>query len=277
MAMLVRLMFVCLILRTGLSMGEAIPPSRVVSINLCTDQLLLMLADPGQIASISYLARDPESSFVADLAVAYPLNHARLEEMIGLRPDLVLAGAYTDPRLLRQLMRLGMRVEQFPLTHSIQGIQQDIRRMASLLVRPQQGKALIEFMQTKIARVQTGMAQWSPPKALFYQPRGYTSGRNTLQDEALKVAGWHNIAAGLGIEGYAPIDLETLLLAQPRQIFTSSHSADTDSRAQQQLGHPALRKILKHRPMQEIPFKYWICAGPMMADAITLLHATHVQ
>ncbi len=222
-------------------------------------------------------ARDPESSFVADRAVAHQVNHARLEELIGLRPDLVLAGAYTDPRLLRQLKRFGMHVEQFPLTHSIPGIEEDIRRMASLLGRPLQGKQLIESMQAKIVLIQTKAEQTQPPKALFYQPRGYTSGRNTLQEEALKVAGWDNIAAGLGIEGYAPIDLESLLLAQPQQIFTSGHSTDTDSRAQQQLNHPALRKLLKDRPMQEIPFKYWLCAGPMIADAITLLNAAHVH
>jgi len=270
-----RLTLVWLMLGSGLSQADETPPTRVVSINLCTDQLLLMLADPGQIASISYLARDPESSFVADQATAYPLNHARLEELIGLRPDLVLAGAYTDPRLLMQVKRFGLRVEQFPLTSSIQGIQQDIRRMASLLGRPKQGAALIESMQTKMAHIQTGVAQRPPPRALFYQPRGYTSGTNTLQDAALVVAGWRNIAAGLGIAGYAPIDLEALLLAQPQQIFTSSHSAETESRAQQQLGHPALRKVLKHRPIHEIPFKYWICAGPMIAEAINLLHAAH--
>lgn len=267
---------ILLLLSSGVD-AEALGPSRVVSVNLCTDQLLLMLADPVQVASISYLARDPESSFVADQALAYPVNHARLEELISLRPDLVLAGASTDPRLLRQLKGFGMPVERFPLTSSIDGIKRDIRRMAALLGRTQRGRALIETMEAKIALIETAAEHGPPPKALFYQPRGYTSGLYTLQDEALRIAGWRNVAAELGIEGYAPIDLESLLLAQPEQLFSSSHIAGAHSRAQQQLQHPALARLRKNRPMREIPFKYWICAGPMIADAIGALDAAHEQ
>ncbi|MEN8179700.1 MAG: ABC transporter substrate-binding protein [Pseudomonadota bacterium] len=271
------ILIILLLIGSGALANER-TPKRVVSINLCTDQLLLMLAEPAQIASVSYLARDPDSSFVAEQALAYPINHARLEELITLQPDLVLAGAYTDPRLLRQLKRFGMRVEKFPLTDSIEGIKADIRRMAELLGRPQQGRELIETMTSKIARVEKEQDHGLlPPKALFYQPRGYTSGKQTLQDAALQAAGWRNIAAELGIEGYASIDLETLLLAEPEQLFTSSHTSGAHSRAQQQLYHPALQRLLNDRPILEIPFKYWICAGPMIADAIAVLHDAHVE
>ncbi|MEW8692284.1 MAG: hypothetical protein AB2535_14510, partial [Candidatus Thiodiazotropha endolucinida] len=56
-----------LMLISGMAIA-AEPPRRVVSVNLCSDQLLLMLADPQQVASVSYLSRDPDSSFVADAA-----------------------------------------------------------------------------------------------------------------------------------------------------------------------------------------------------------------
>ncbi len=256
-------------------MADEAVPKRVASVNLCTDQLFLMLAEPAQIASISHLARDPDSSFVADEALKYPINHAQIEELLGVQPDLVLAGAYTDPRLLRQLEHFNIRVEQFPLTHSIEGIKADIRRMAELLGRAQQGRQLIQIMTNRIAQTPTGTAQDSPAKAIFYQPRGFTSGKGTLQDAALKAAGWRNIAAEQGIQGYAPIDLEALLLAMPEQLFTSSHSTGTQSRAQQQLQHPALQRLLEHQPIREIPFKYWICAGPMIADAIRDLNTAH--
>jgi iron complex transport system substrate-binding protein len=250
-------------------------PSRIVSINLCTDQLLVMLAEPGQIASISHLARDPESSFVAAQAGNYPSNHARLEELLVLKPGLVLAGVYTEPRLLQSLRRFGITVEQFPLTSTLTGIEADIRRMAGLLGQPERGERIILEMQAKLARIETGSDRNDWPKALFYQPRGYTSGSHTLQDEALRLAGWRNLAAEAGIEGYAPIDMETLLLAEPDQLFSSGHTASAYSRAQQQLHHPALRQLLNKRPMVEIPFKYWFCAGPMIAEAIATLHAAH--
>jgi len=271
-----RLLCLALACLIGVAQGRE-APTKVVSINLCTDQLLLMLAAPGQIASVSYLARDPDSSFMARAAGVYPLNHARAEELIALRPGLVLAGAYSDPRLLQLLRSLGMQVEQFPLTHSISGIETDIRRLAGLLGRERRGAALITRMRARLARIATPTPTppRQRPKALFYQPRGYTSGRHTLQDEALGLAGWRNLAADLGIEGYAPIDLERLLLARPQQIFSSEPVSGAYSRARQLLDHPALRALLGDRPMVQIPYKYWICAGPMIADAVSLLAAAH--
>jgi iron complex transport system substrate-binding protein len=252
----------------------AAPPARVVSINLCTDQLLVMLAAPEQIASLSYLAADPDSSFVADRAGRYPLNHARLEELIALNPDLVVVGTPANPRLLAQLEQLGLSVEQFPLTHSIAGIEQDIRRLARLLQQETAGEALIERMTTNLPAPDSS-PETSAPKAIFYQPRGYTSGTGTLQDEALRLAGWRNLAAELGVEGYAQIDLERLLLSSPERIFTSSHHRGTGSRAEAQLDHPALRRMMQGRPLVEIPYKYWLCAGPMITDAVALLLEAH--
>ena len=49
------------------------PPARVVSINLCTDQLALLLAAPGQLLSVSWLSQDPQSSMLA--AAAARLSH----------------------------------------------------------------------------------------------------------------------------------------------------------------------------------------------------------
>ena len=256
------------------ALAQAAPPARVVSINLCTDQLLVMLAGPGQIASLSYLARDPESSFVAARAGRFALNHARLEELIALRPDLILAGTPTNPRLLSQLRRLGLRVEQFPLTHSINGIHRDIRRLAMLLGKQQEGELLIETMTSRLSELKPQIEP-GQPKALFYQPRGYTSGSETLQDEALRLAGWRNLAAELGIEGYARIDLEALLLARPERIFTSSHGSGNGSKAEAQLDHPALRKLMQGRSPVKIPYKAWLCAGPMIVEAVSLLVAAH--
>ena len=52
-----------------LSLAPAAPagaaPLRVVSINLCTDQLAMLLAAPGQLVSVTHLARDPEASVMA--------------------------------------------------------------------------------------------------------------------------------------------------------------------------------------------------------------------
>ena len=250
--------------------------TRVVSINLCTDQLLLLLADRSQVASITFLAQDRTSSFVAEEATHHLVNHARVEELIALQPDLILANEYSDPALVLLLERLGFQVERFPNANAIQTIRDNIHRLASLLGQERRGDQLIAEMDRRIELI-AAKPRATRPRALFYQVRGYTSGQNTLQDEALQLAGWQNLSSQVGINGYAQIDLETLLLAEPEQLFTSSYAANTDSLGQRQLHHPALQQLAGGKLLAEIDYRFWICGGPMIADAIEALDVAHWQ
>ena len=243
-------------------------PQRVVSVNLCSDQLLLMLADPQQVASVSYLSRDPDSSFVAEQAQAFIHNHARTEEIIRFKPDLVLVTPHTNPRLRTTLEQLGYPLQQLSLGNRLEDIYEDIRQLSARLGQQSRGDSLIAKMQQQLTHTQPITDR---PTAVFYQPRGYTSGADTLQDQALRLAGWNNLAAQQGVKGYTPVPLEEVLLWQPDTLFTSTYSGSGDSLAERQLHHPALQRLLIRKPIQEIPYKYWICPGPMLADAVTLL------
>ncbi|MCU7943995.1 MAG: ABC transporter substrate-binding protein [Candidatus Thiodiazotropha sp. (ex Cardiolucina cf. quadrata)] len=257
-----------LMLISGMAIA-AEPPQRVVSVNLCSDQLLLMLADPQQVASVSHLSRDPDSSFVADAAAAFPLNHARAEEIIRLKPDLILVTPHTNPRLRTTLEQLGYPLHQLSLGHRLDDIVEDIRQLAARLGQESRGESLIQQMRRRLPSKAAKAAHL--PTAIFLQPRGYTSGRDTLQDEALRLAGWRNLAAQQGVEGYTPVPLEQVLHWQPGTLFTSAYNGAGDSLAERQLRHPALQRLLADNPMVEIPYKYWICPGPMLADAVALL------
>lgn len=261
-----------LLLARGAAAGA---PQRVVSINLCTDQLLLMLADPAQVASVSRLARSPENSFVAAQAMSYPVNHAWTEEILALRPDLVLASEHTSSRLVTALEGVGLRVERIKGGKDLPGIVAGIRRLAELLHRTAEGEALVAGMLQRL-RVPESQAEEQRPKAIFYQPRGYTSGRGTLQDLALGLAGWRNPAAEAGVKGYRPVDLERVLSWQPDVIFTSVADYAGGSVAERFINHPALTRMLEGRVPQKMPYKYWICAGPMVAEAVERLRRARV-
>lgn len=252
----------------------ATKPQRIVSLNLCTDQLLLLLVPAERIVSISALSQDPNSSYMADAAQGHHANHGKSEEILPLNPDLVLASGFAARPAVELLRKLGHRVEMLPMANTIAGIHNNIMAVASLVGEEAKGIKIIEQMDKRIAQVQ---AQLTGPsnKAIFYQPRGYTSGNNTLQDEALRLAGWQNVAADMGINGYSQIGLEQLLMAQPEQIFTSSYAPGTSSMAQRQLQHPVLLQLTENRPMVEIDYRLWICDGPMIADAIEALAAAH--
>lgn len=252
----------------GAHTGFAAPPQRVASINLCADQLLLMLAAPGQIVSVSHLARDPEHSYFANRARPYPPNHAQLEELIALAPDLVLGSRYSDPALKAALAGLGIPFEPLPPATDLQQILRNVRHTAARLGRPEAAAIALRPLLGLPAPTPSSEAA---PKALLLQPNGYTAGLDTLQHTAMQLAGWRNLAAEQGIRGFSPLDLERLLLLEPDRLLHSSFHGKAPSRARAFPRHPALVHLTGSRPPLEIPYRYWICGGPMLADAVSLL------
>jgi len=246
-------------------------PQRIASVNLCTDQLLLMLADPAQIATVSDLSLEHNSSFMADAASRHQINHGRAEEILTVQPDLIVAGQYAPRGLLELLTKLGYRVERFPLTSNIREIKENIRKMAQLVGAQERGESMVRRMEKRIAKIESQQPS-QKPTAAFYQPNGYTSGTDTLQHAALAAAGWENVMSKTGMSGYGDVSLEKLLLLAPEQLFTSSYAPGTDSLAQRELNHPVLKRMTQGRPIINIGYKYWICGGPMIADAIGILH-----
>ena len=114
---MIRMLFaVLLVVFVGMRPGISVAHSyskRVVSINLCTDQLAMLMADRDQLLSVSRLAYVPNTSLMVDTAQKFIMNHGNAEEIIRLRPDLVLAGIYTPTNTINLLKRFGIPVAQF--------------------------------------------------------------------------------------------------------------------------------------------------------------------
>lgn len=245
-------------------------PERVVSINLCTDQLAMGLAASGQLLSVSWLAADPRSSAMAKQAKAYPLNRAQAEEVYLMHPDLVLAGQYSAPATLGLLRQLGLKVVTFAPATSMAGVRANILRMGEVLGREKQAKEEVAKLDARLARL-------APPKdapeqtlALYY-PNGYSPGRGTLAEAIVKAAGFRNLAAETGRTGAGNLPLERLVMARPKVIVTTRPYPGA-SRAEAILRHPALREVeAGAKIVQSGP--EWVCGTPAVADAVAELAA----
>src|SRR5258708_35479885 len=77
---------------------------RIVSMNVCTDQLLIRLADRQQILGLSRYSRDAWQSFAADDARRYPILSGGAEDVLVLRPDVVVASLF-HKRSTRELLK----------------------------------------------------------------------------------------------------------------------------------------------------------------------------
>lgn len=244
-------------------------PRRVVSMNLCTDQMALLLAGPGQLHSVSYLAMDPGSSVLADLAKELVVNHGQAEEIFLMEPDLVLAGTFTTRATVNLLRELGIRVEEFAPESSIEEVRANLIRMGDLLGHPERGAAMVGELDAELARLDRTRPEGRT--VATYYANGYSSGAGTLVDAILRRAGLINIADRFGIAGTMRLPLEVLLIAAPDIVADGADRAGPPALAEQNFVHPAYRALMETSRSVGVPSRYTICGGPFTADAMRLL------
>jgi len=246
--------------------GAAERPHHVTSLNLCTDQLLVALADPGDIASLSPLAGDPGISGIAASADRWPDNRASAEEILREQVDLVLAEPGGAGPTVALLQRLGVRVETVPMVDRLEQIATTVRQVAAWLGQQERGDALIREMERKLAEI-------PPPTeritALLYEANGWTVGKGTLSDDVLNAAGFVNQAERLGVSGYGAVSLERVLADPPDLLIENRYRVGEISLAEMLLDHPAFLHTKLRRI--NIPDRMLICGTPSIADAALAL------
>jgi len=244
-------------------------PERVVSMNLCTDQLALLIAGEGQLISVSHLAREQRSSVLAEQAARVPVNHGRAEEVFLMRPDLVIAGTFTTRATVEMLRRLGMRVEEFAPANSFDDIRANIRRMGALLGREARAETLVANFNDGLADVEAA-AGGSDPLAALYYTNSYTSGVGTLADEIVTASGLQNLSERYELQGTVKLPLELLVMGAPDLVIGREAFSQAPALARENYQHPALRAFGAIAEMQS---KYWICGAPFTLQAATNLLA----
>lgn len=247
-------------------------PQRVVSINLCTDQLAMVIAGPGQLVSVSRLARDPALSNLSDAAAALPVNDGRAEEIVPLSPDLVLAGRFTARATVALLRRLGGHVEEFVPARSFGDIRVDLLRMGRLLGRPDRAAQLVASFDAKMTDLGASAPAGRRPIAVVYHIGDRAEGHGTLADQLLVTAGWRNLAADLGIVGNGSLPLEILASNKPDLILVGSAEASWSTAVHPNARHPALLTAVGGIDrLQVIPDRTTVCGTPAVVEAVEWL------
>lgn len=254
----------------------ALTPKRVVSMNLCTDQLAMLLAGPGQLLSVSNLTLETEGSVMVEEAQKYKINYGLAEEVFLMKPDIILAGFYTTRSSIALLQRLGFRVEIFPLAHSFDDIRNNIKKMGNLLNRNERADELIRDFDNALANFKVDKTTPAPLAALYYA-NSYTSGSNTLANDIVTAAQFKNLSSHLNLKGFRRFPLELLIYNTPDLIVTSQKWSDAPALAQQSLQHPALVHLQKQSGLFPLADKYWICGTPFVTEAVRNLVSMREQ
>lgn len=253
--------------------ARADAPRRVVTINLCLDQAALRLAAPGQLVGVSYLARNPDTSVLADRARDIPIARPTAESILELRPDLVVFDAMAHPNVKRLVRAAGVPILELPWATSLEESETLITRMADALGRSAQGRELIAAMRQR----QRQLTKPGPPTATaaVLQANLLTAGKGSLMDELLGLTGYRNLAADLGISDYGRFSLEAVLAGQPDVVILDEGSNANPARATSFVDHPALAALARRARILSLPMRYSICAGPENLDAMQRLREAH--
>ena len=235
----------------------------IVSLNPCTDAILAEVADPGQLLAISHYSQSAASSSM-DLATARRFRRVggSVEEVLALRPDVVVSGNFMSPATVGAMAGLGMRLEQLPIASTVADSEAQVRALAQLAGHPERGEALV-------ARIETALAKAAPPPGakpittVVWQSGGMVPGDGTLIAELLRRTGFANFAAARGLGQADVLPLEAMLADPPELILVTGDARSNEDRL---LAHPVLAALTTTR-RERLDSRLLWCGGPTIVRA----------
>lgn len=261
-------LFGILLAKSGLAYADR--PERIVSLNLCADQYLMVLADRDQVASLTHHAQNPELSYQAKQAESWPVSRGSAEELMKLQPDLVIASKIRRPAIRAFLSTRNVQVVEIGPAHSYEDIIRQARLIGDAIGQPERADAFITDMDKRLKRSEDRQSARALTAA-HYQRRGFLTGSNTLFSDIMAKAGLQNIAASLGAGRTQHISMETLLYRRPDVLIISSPLQEGADLGSDLLKHPALRDIYSQTHLIDVPESLTICGGPSYPAAVEAL------
>lgn len=259
---------------SGLAASAGAPvgaePRRIVSLNPCLDAILVRVADRAQIAALSHYSHDPSATSAGALGLSLPITYESAEEIVALRPDLVLAAGHSGPATRAALQTLNIPVETFGVPNSVLQSQAQVKRIAALVHRPKQGATLI-------AAIDAALAKAAPPpgarrlSALVFEAGGLVSAPHTLVDELLTRCGFDNAAVRYGVTHTSDLPLERLVADPPQVLLAGEARPGAPTWADRILAHPALARVGPRMMRAGFPERLTFCGGPTLIDAAQTL------
>jgi iron complex transport system substrate-binding protein len=263
-----RLLLAGAVLGMSISASPAAAP-RIVSMNICTDQMLLALADPAQIIGLSRFSRDARQGWVEG-AQKFPILSGGAEDILVLKPDVVTASQF-DKRSTRELLKAnGVNLVELPVPRSLGEVRDQIREMGKIAGHPERATAEIARLDAAIADARR-IASNGHFRVLPLSRRGWVPGRDSFVGAILAEAGLANAAGDLGADFGGFASLEQIVQLKPDFLVVSDagERAEDDGRAF--LLHPALERFYPRDKRIVIPERMTECGGVLLADALNTL------
>ncbi|MEO9598901.1 ABC transporter substrate-binding protein [Parasphingorhabdus sp.] len=251
-------------------------PKRVISINPCADALLMQLADKHQIKSISHYSHDERATSIGlSLARQFPATSGTAEEILAMRPDLVVAGSHIAIPTERALDRLGIPLIKLSIPQSVAESQQQITELSEIVGAPRRGIRLNKSITAAFAKAKPADDKLIP--ALIWRSGGLVPGAGTLPGELLRRTGFENVSKSYGLKQWDILPLEHLVARPPRLLFSNNAEVKGSRYSDRLLSHPVLKSLSHRITVADYPARLLHCAGPTLIEAVGTLSAARRQ
>lgn len=245
-------------------------PQRIVSLNPCLDVILVRVADRSQIGALSHYARDDYGSTIADIARTLPFTYETAEEVIALRPDLVMTGKHSSLATRNALGRLNIPTALFGVPESVVESLEQVREVARAVGHPERGEALVAEIEAAIAAAAPPPGM-TPPTALVYLPGGFASGPGTLMDDMMTRAGLRNAVGRYGLTRTGNVPLERVIADPPEIMLSGEAYPGAPGWAERIMEHPALSRVAGRMQKAVFPERLLFCGGPVLIQTAAAL------
>lgn len=245
------------------------PARRIVSLDYCADQYVLALADRTAIAAVSTDAT-ASFSYLRNRARGIPTVRARAEDILALKPDLVVRAYGGGYGIADQLARAGIPTLQTPNANDFAEIRAAILTMATALHAPDRGAAMAAAFDARLVRLKA--LTHSRETAMYVTAGGATTGPGTLVHDMLALSGHENFTTE---PGWRSIPLEALAYRQPDLIAFATFGAKTATQdAWSPASHPVMQTMLQAKPVAAVDGAWTSCGAWFILDAVEAIAAS---
>ena len=242
---------------------------RIVSMNVCTDQLLLSLADPGQILGLSRFSRD---AWIAGDAKNYPRLSGGAEDVLVLKPDIVVASLF-DKRSTRQLLKAkGVHLAELSVPRTLGEVKDQIRELGDIVGHADRAAQQVAQLDAALALARQAVAD-RHYRVLPLSRRGWVAGSDGFVGALLAETGLFNAAGDLGFAFGGFASLEAIVNLKPDLLLVSQIGDFARDDGQAFLLHPALERFYPPAKRIVIPERLTECGGVRLAEALDVLTA----
>jgi ABC-type Fe3+-hydroxamate transport system substrate-binding protein len=203
-----------------------------------------------------------------------------LEEIVSLKPDLVLATKSINRReTVNALERIGVPVYVTD-PHSVEEMIASVEHLGSALGAEKEGALLAEDMRGRLADLERRLSGAAPRRVLFvvWTDPLISVGRDTFIADALRRAGGRSVVDTKA--EWPHISLEEIVRLQPEVlVFASAHAGDTQRDIDALRTRPGWENLSAMQHGKVVAISDAINRpAPRMVDAIErLAHALHPE